>query len=207
MKRIDMKSKRFGKFTVLAIASKNKSGDLTWLCKCDCGNEKVIVGTCLRNGSSKSCGCLCKEKNRKIQTKHGKRKTRIYGIWAGMKQRCLNPSNQKYKNYGGRGIEICNRWMNFENFYKDMGDPPIDYSIDRIDNDGNYEPSNCKWSTNIEQSNNTTTNRVIEFYGLKLTIAQWSRMINISARTLRARLFEHNWSIQKALTTPVGGLA
>ena len=156
----DMVGKVFGRLQVLSRNQKDY-----WKCVCNCGNTSVIVrsGKLLRNGQSKSCGCLQKENairqslnNTGVPKTHGKTRTPEYRVWVNMKARCLDPNSQAYKNYGGRGISVCERWKeSFETFLRDMGERPSDkYSLDRTDNDGDYEPSNCKWVTAKEQANN-----------------------------------------------------
>lgn len=134
----------------------NDSKNVYWLFKCDCGNKKVLRKAHVISNSTKSCGCLRKELNKEFGgiVTHGKSGTSIYTIWQLMKERCFNKKRKEYDNYGGRGISVCKRWLKFENFYEDMGDRPNNLTLDRIDNDGNYEPNNCKWSTRKEQQNN-----------------------------------------------------
>ena len=145
---------RFNKLTVLKYY--DKTTHIRWLCKCDCGKETIVKGISLNSGLTKSCGCLKFEsKPAPWNIKHGKHGTRIYTIWQHVKRRCLNKTFKDYPRYGGRGITVCERWMHFPNFYADMGEPPSKlYSIDRINNDGDYEPGNCRWATPKEQSNN-----------------------------------------------------
>ncbi len=149
-KRIELTGKRFGRLTVLGLGYTHKN-KVYWYIKCDCGNIKTTQGNNLKSGSTRSCGCL----QREIATRHGMEKSKEYKTWACMKQRCLNVNNKDFKNYGGRGIKICDSWINnFGQFIKDMGLRPEGCSIDRIDNNKGYSSDNCKWSTPKEQANN-----------------------------------------------------
>lgn len=152
MKRKFEAGKRFGRLVVVErLIGKGRS-----LCRCDCGTERIIYDGNLVAGRTKSCGCLATESRRASYT-HGHAtggKTRTYTIWKGIKQRCLNPGATVWDYYGGRGIRVCERWMRFENFLADMGEAPDDRSIDRINTDGDYEPSNCRWATAVEQRAN-----------------------------------------------------
>lgn len=147
---------KFNRLTVLSFSHKmNRKAH--WICLCKCGNKKIIEGYNIRSGLIKSCGCfqidlLKGQKGR--HTTHGMTRTREYKTWINMRERCNDVTCKDYKNYGGRGIQVCEDWEKFENFYADMGKKPKGLSIDRINNDGNYEPGNCKWSTRIEQNNN-----------------------------------------------------
>jgi len=172
--------------------------------KCKCGNEFSAVIAKLKNGHTRSCGCLHKDGLINRNTKHGCTKrgerTKEYNIWLHIKRRCTNPNTKNYKRWGGRGISICDRWANsFDNFISDMGKCPEKKSIDRINNDGNYEPSNCRWATQIEQCNNTSINIKFNHNGETKTISEWSRYLSIPYTRLRYRVVNKGLTISQAL--------
>ena len=185
-------NKRYGR---LIVQNEFKEKDvLKCLCKCDCGNQKIIRRNDLLSGKTISCGCKQKENILKIAVTHGKSNTRIYDIWCAMKQRCYYKKNSYYPNYGGRGIKVCDEWLeDFMNFYnwamKNGYDDTL--SIDRIDVNGNYEPSNCRWTTIKEQANNTTRNRYIEYNGKIKTLSQWADELGVNYSTLRTQTTKH----------------
>lgn len=203
MKKINLVGLRFGKLTVLSESIKNKSGHIKWLCKCGCGNEKIIDGHSLRSGKTKSCGCYASQKTKERNYKHGYCKERLYKIWWGIKMRTCNEKRREYKYYGGRGIIMCDEWLNnylafrkwaISNGYKD------NLSIDRIDVDGNYCSDNCRWTDNETQANNMTTNHLLKFNGRTQNITQWSKELGINRLTISARVNRGKLSDQEALS-------
>lgn len=208
---------RFGKLTVIAqaelyISPRGHKAE-RWLCRCDCGKEKIVMRGHLCSGATTSCGCLVSEKTRKRNTTHGLTYTILYRIWRGIISRCNIPSASGYENYGGRGITVCEEWHNdfqafyewaYANGYKEeiLPNGRSKWTIDRIDVNGNYEPSNCRWITVQGQSNNRRSNYPIEYNGRTQTIAEWAKELGINYHTLHDRLLVHGWSVEKALKTP-----
>lgn len=185
MGAIDISGMKFGKARVLYRASNDKYGNAMWSCMCDCGTRFITLGHHLRSGKTKSCGCLQKESAKALKYKHGYSYTRIYGIWSGMIERCGNPNHTSYKNYGGKGVFVCDEWKDAESFiawalsngYKDG------LSIDRRETDKGYSPENCRFVTRIDQNRNTSRNRFVSFNSSFLTTAQVSEMVGISRAT------------------------
>ncbi len=164
-RRSDLSGRRFGKLVVERMADKKLNGRIAWVCKCDCGNETVVTATNLVSGATKSCGCIRKENTAALRKAHGNSKTRLYHVWLGMRDRCTNPQHISYPFYGGRGIKICSEWDSFSCFKEwamangyDCYAKRGKCTIDRINVDGNYEPSNCRWVSMAEQNQNRRTN-------------------------------------------------
>ena len=193
----ELSGKKFGRLTVIRRCENNKHGLPRWECKCDCGNITLVDGQHLREGKTKSCGCLKKD----AQKTHGMTHTRLHRIWANMKTRCGNPNRRDYKHYGQRGIEICRDWCDFLTFYEwAVNNGYKDgLTLDRIDANGNYEPSNCRWATAKEQCNNRTNNHLITYNGETKTISQWAEERNINHDTLYSRINRAHWDIGRAL--------
>ena len=201
----EMKNKKFGRLLVLERVENNKYGCARWLCKCDCGTTKVVLGQSLRNGSIVSCGCYQRDNTSSRQTKHGESKTRLYREWQQMKSRCTNPNYKFYSYYGGRGITIADEWMNDYTAFRDWS-LANGYSekltLDRISQNGNYEPSNCRWVSRKVQQNNTRRCRYYTINGDTKTISEWSRIYGVPVERTRQRVVDRGWDIEKALTTP-----
>jgi hypothetical protein len=196
----------FNRWTVLALA-RNDSGKLFYLCRCVCGTERQVRKDQLVRNVSKSCGCwkaeVAKEQITRLSTKHGlANKSPTYAVWKGMRKRCFNPSDLGYKNYGGRGISVCQRWDDYALFLADMGEVPNGMMIDRKDNNGNYEPSNCRWTDKKTQANNTRSNVFIKYDGELRTVKQWAEKLGIPYHMLYQRLFRLGWGVEKSFRTP-----
>ncbi len=204
----DLSGQRFGKLTVLERAGA-KGHHTTWLCKCDCGNAVTVSRGNLLNGHCKSCGCL---KHRPaVNRTHGQSKTRLYYVWRNMLNRCYNDKLRDYPNYGGRGITVCDEWKdNFQAFsewaFSNGYDPAArrgEYTLDRKDTNGNYEPSNCRWVTETVQANNKRSNHDIEYNGEHLTLTQAAEISGIPFKTLHKRICVLHWDVERALNTSV----
>ena len=203
MKCEDLTNKRFGRLTVLNYDC-HRNGKVIWKCRCDCGNIAYVCNGNLVNHKTESCGCLRKEKLVNRSVTHHLTNTRIYKIWIDIKKRCYNNKYTRYIDYGGRGISVCDEWKNdFQNFYDwaMQNGYSDELSIDRINNDGNYEPNNCRWTDKKTQNNNTRRNHYITYNGKTLTMSQWAELLNIEYCTLKSRI-KRGWNIEKALTTP-----
>ena len=197
--------RRFGRLTPVHEAARSKRGERRWTCLCECGATAVVFQSVLRNGSTNSCGCLRKEVTRARKTTHGntqcKSPTPEYQAWRAMKRRCYSPHGKDYPHYGGRGVTVCERWLHsFENFLADMGErPTTDHSIDRVDVNGNYEPGNCRWATDIEQARNHRNNALVTFEGKTMCIAAWAEEKGIPASLVSTRLIR-GWDVARSLS-------
>jgi hypothetical protein len=196
----DIRGMKFGRLTVIAIAGKCRR-DTRWLCRCECGTEVFSVKHRMESGNTTSCGCAHRDA---IRT-HNCTQHPMYSRWLSMRDRCLNPKSPRYNRYGGRGITICERWLGregFSNYLKDVGLPPTDgHSLDRINNDGNYEPRNVRWATRTEQAMNKSSNRVLILNGVSKPLTQWARERGLKPACVNSRLLL-GWSVEKAITTP-----
>lgn len=203
-KHSDLTGQKFGKLTVIKKNGNDKYKNIVWLCKCDCGKETIVNTTRLKSGYTKSCGCLTVEKLLERNTKHNMTHTRIYKIYQGLIQRCYNSNNPAYKNYGGRGIKVCDEWKNdFLSFYNWAINNGYnnELTLDRINNNGNYKPNNCRWVTVKKQSNNRRSNHYITYNGETHSISEWSSILKIPYSMLNHRI-QRKWDIEKALFYP-----
>jgi hypothetical protein len=194
----------FGRLTVIGFLGQDRWSAAIWQCRCRCGTELPLAGKCLKAGETMSCGCFQRECAAASLTVHGMSRTPIYQRWAAMIKRTTDTNYPGFADYGGRGITVCERWRtSFQNFYDDMGATfRRDLSLDRIDNDGNYEPANCRWATNSEQARNRRSSRLLTVHGVTRPLIEWAEMTGINADAIRLRL-KHGWSMERAVTTPL----
>ena len=186
-------------------------GKYDWKCLCDCGNTTFVKTHLLTSGATKSCGCYMREKASKINRTHGQTQTKLYKVWSEMKRRCDNPHDNVYKHYGGRGISYADEWKHFEPFYEwaltngyreaERGK----YTLDRINVNGNYEPSNCRWISHAEQMGNKRAMVRYSFRGQELTVRELSNLYGIKPETIRSRIKYYGMTVEEAATTPVRG--
>ena len=197
--RIDLTGQVFGRLEVSGFLRRETGYGSTrfyWVCTCSCGNTTIRLPHALTSGKTKSCGCL--RYDLKCNFKHGMLGTGTYNSWQNMKRRCLDETIHNFKWYGGRGIKVCERWMKFENFLEDMGERPEGKSLDRIDNDGDYEPENCRWATYSEQVLNSRTVRLHTFDGVTDSQVGWASRVGITQQLLSKRL-SRGWTFEQAL--------
>lgn len=200
-KLIDLTGQRFGRLVVIERADNSADGRARWLCRCDCGQSKTVLGEHLKKGRTKSCGCAKSESSSKRFKKHGGRNSKLYRIWSNMKDRCNNPDCKVYSDYGGRGIKVCKEWIDdfsafqkwaLANGYKEG------LTIVRKDNDKGYSPDNCRWTDRKIQGNNKRNCRYITYKGQRKTVAEWSDITGIPHDTLLYRL-NHGWETERIL--------
>ena len=207
-KATDLAGQRFGKLTAVSRAENTTQGRAQWLCRCDCGGEKVAQAAYLNKGTTRSCGCLgIEQRKAAAQTQcHDHSRTRLYRerkSWENMIARCYDPARRDFKWYGGAGISVCERWRNsFEAFVADMGARPAGTTLDRRVASADYSPDNCRWATAAEQANNRRNNHHITIRGATMTIAEWSRKVGIPERTIATRI-TRGWGNQAAVETPL----
>lgn len=205
----DLTGQRFARLTVTSFAGYwvRTDGDraAAWHCTCDCGTAVAVRANGLRTGHTTSCGCYKRELNATQMTTHGLTDHPLYDTWQGIVQRCTNPDNMNYPGYGARGITVCAEWLESpEQFIADMGPSYREgLTIDRVDNNGPYSPTNCRWATPSEQSRNRRTNRWIEYGGVRMILIDWASALGLGEDALRARLDRHGWSVERALTEGV----
>jgi len=202
----DITGRVYNFLTVLGYAGKTEGSNPrhSWYMKCVCGVVKRIPAGNFKSGNCKSCGCMHYILIGNGKRTHGMTSTAEFRAWTSMKSRCLSPSNKFFAHYGGRGIKVCNRWLeSFENFYEDMGPrPSSDHSIDRINNHGNYEPGNCRWTTRTVQQRNTRRSKPLVANGKSQCLADWASESGIHRCAIAARI-RAGWSIEDAVNTPV----
>lgn len=211
MKHGSLVGQRFGRLIATADAPPkvySSGARTTWrsVCRCDCGNLVTVPNSALKDGNTKSCGCLQIERQNLSVTKHGhtsrfRSPTRTWRIWNGMKRRCANPSARGYENYGGRGIKVCCRWQEFKNFLEDMGECPRNLTIERIDSNGHYEPGNCRWATAKEQARNKRTNRIVTYRGVTACVKDVCKAFGIPYERVNSRL-KRKWPVELAFSVP-----
>lgn len=185
------------------------NGKMVADCRCECGNTKTVRLAHLKRGDVKSCGCLKRETSRALglaNATHGHSRpasrSHTYRSWECMKSRCLNPSDPSYADYGGRGIRVCPRWMSFENFLQDMGTRPKGTTLDRIDVDGDYEPANCRWATDMQQGRNRRDNRLVEFRGERVPLVVVAEVTGVPYQRLHERIVRRGWAVDDAINIP-----
>ena len=206
-KLMDLTGQRYSRLVVIEEAPSRKRKDKKglrryWICRCDCGNTTEVQQENLRSKSVRSCGCFRQENYGSGARRHGATGTPEYRAWYSMVSRCRYSNTKDAHRYKDRGIKVCEEWLKFEAFFADMGKRPSPiHSLDRIDNDGDYTPENCRWATPEEQSNNRANNRYFTYKGKKKTVAQWSREFGVSYSMLAGRL-KRGWDMKRSLNQP-----
>ena len=203
--KINLIGMKFGRLTIVSkVVADNAVKKMIVRCECSCGKIIDIHMTNLIHTGTRSCGCLSGSIN-KMRSTHNRTNTSEYHIWASMKARCFNEKSKYYHHYGGRGITVCDSWIDsFEQFFNDMGArPSMRHSLDRINVDGDYKASNCRWATTVQQANNTRSNRYLTYQGVTKTIAEWGRQLGINRHTIQSRLNRGNLDIAEVLSTKI----
>ena len=197
---VDFSGKRFGRLLVIRRAENGRCGGVRWECVCDCGNTTKSFRSGLASGITTSCGCKQKEHAKRLgegKRTHGMSKSKEEYAWRHAIERCKNPKNCQFKNYGAKGIEVCERWMKFENFIEDMGlAPSSNHTLDRIDSNKGYSPENCRWATWKQQQRNRTNNRVLEIDGKKKSLAEWCEIFDFNYERALSRA-RNGWPVER----------
>lgn len=204
-KRLSLLGQTFGRLTVTKDLGRHPQGRSYWECVCSCPKQTVmrVKGYWLTSGNTQSCGCLRAENSTAARFVHGMTSSSAYGTWRSMMERCYAPDYSNYENYGGRGIQVCDRWHDPRSFLEDMGEPPSDaHTLDRIDVNGHYEPQNCRWATPKQQARNRRNNRLLTWRGKTQCVAAWAEELGIPYEALRMRLARPTSTIEKALSRP-----
>lgn len=188
---------RFGRLVVTGRV-KNRKGYTVWACMCDCGTATETLGVSLASGNTLSCGCLLSEVRKTASVTHAARRTKAYASWAHMRQRCGNKRDKDYPRYGGRGITVCERWEDFVLFLEDMGQPPTNHTLDRVDNDGPYSPENCRWASRVTQRRNNSANIIVTIRGESMPLADACARYRVKHQTAYTRL-RYGWTAERAL--------
>jgi hypothetical protein len=203
---VDISGENFGRLTAHNVVGRNRHNQLLWHCTCECGREKEVLGFLLRRGDVQSCGCLHKDAVRAFCVTHDMSGTPIYAVWRSMMQRCYDKNSHAYQRYGGRGINVCERWQNFLGFYSDMGDRPEGMSLERVDNNGDYCLENVIWASAKTQARNRRSTVFLEFKSQRKSMAEWAEEFDMKIQTLWARV-NRGLSVEEALTGRMRGRA
>lgn len=197
--KIDLTGKKFTRLTVIKEIGRSKRRDILWLCRCDCGKEKILPTRKLKSGEIRSCGCLRNDMVKDRFTTHGMTGSRTYRTWNAMNNRCKS-KDESHRNYKDRGIGVCDRWKeSFNSFFEDMGERPKWKTLDRINNDGNYEPSNCKWSTRSEQQRNRRSNKIFMHNGEEKCLTEWCEILGLSNKKVWNKLRYRDYTISELI--------
>jgi len=199
--RDDLVGQKFGLLTVASFSHIDTLRRAIWNCKCACGNDVKLATSVMKSGHNISCGCAWRERIAVGKLRHGMTGTKVWAVWIGMRNRCYKPVTDRYPQYGGRGIKVCDRWHLFENFYADMGDVPEGMSIDRIDVDGDYCPENCRWATSMEQGANKTNTLYVTLHGKEYLFGDLIKAAGLKHSTAHARLYRYGWTPERTFHT------